>query len=216
MVFYLTITKTPFEYESIDMTKLDELAPYGKLPYIIDDDGTKVADSNQIIEYLEEKHGISLDKDLSPADKAVCLAFDRLCCEHLYWSGGVEPRWRQDAGWEAYIPYLVGGAEVNDEVRALLEGFRVRIMAQFDGSGMGRRPSTYVAKLFRTDIDAIANYMGNKKYFFDDQVRGIDATVYAWLRHCNDQAIEWEGTGYVQSKKNLAEYLERMREEFNI
>ena len=38
--------------------------------------------------------------------------------------------------------------------------------------------------------------MGNKKYFFDDKVRTVDAVVYAMLRHFHDQPQKWEGTGY--------------------
>ena len=39
LVFYMTIAKIPFEWVNQDLTALDKDAPYGKLPYIIDDDG---------------------------------------------------------------------------------------------------------------------------------------------------------------------------------
>lgn len=100
LIFYLQITKIPFEYKNQDLTKLDEDAPHGKLPYIIDTEGgTKVADTNAIIAYLKQKYGDPLDKDLTPADQAVLIAFDRLIGEHLYYSGVLEPRWRMDEGW---------------------------------------------------------------------------------------------------------------------
>ena len=198
------------------MTLLDKNSPYGKLPYIVDEDGTKVGDSNKIIEYLEEKHGVSLDKDLSASDKAVCLAFERMCGEHLYWSGVIEPRWRQDSGWETYIPYIVQGAEVGKELRAYLDAFRDRIIAGFNGQGMGRRDTAYVVELFKTDVDAISDFMGNKKYFYGEKVHSIDAMIYAMLRHLADQPQKWDGTDYIQNKKNLVDYLERMRSEFEI
>ena len=81
---------------------------------------------------------------------------------------------------------------------------------------MGRRNSPTVLDLYKKDIDALSDFMGEKKYFFDDKVRNIDATVYAILRHLNDQPMKWEGDGYLKTKKNLAGYLERMREEFKI
>lgn len=100
LIFYLQITKIPFEYKNQDLTKLDEDAPHGKLPYIIDTEGgTKVADTNAIIAYLKQKYGDPLDKNLTPADQAVLIAFDRLIGEHLYYSGVLEPRWRMDEGW---------------------------------------------------------------------------------------------------------------------
>lgn len=98
LVFYLTMTKTPFAYKQESLAHLDKNAPCGKLPYIVDDDGTKVADSNKIIAYLETRYGVSMDKDLTPEDRALSLAFERLLCEHLYWSGVIEPRWRRDEG----------------------------------------------------------------------------------------------------------------------
>lgn len=107
LIFFLEMTKTPYKYQGEPLTTLDKNSPHGKLPYIIDDDGTKVGDSNRIIQYLGKKHGVSLDKDLSAQDLAVSLAFERLVCEHLYWSGIIEPRWRRDEGWETYIPYIV-------------------------------------------------------------------------------------------------------------
>ena len=58
--------------------------------------------------------------------------------------------------------------------------------------------------------------MGDKKYFYGDKVHGIDAMIYAILRHLADQPQKWDGTGYIQGKKNLADYLERMRSEFGI
>lgn len=40
LVFYLTIAKIPYEYVNENLPELDKNAPYGKLPYIIDDDGS--------------------------------------------------------------------------------------------------------------------------------------------------------------------------------
>ena len=81
---------------------------------------------------------------------------------------------------------------------------------------MGRRNSPTVLDLYKKDIDALSDFMGEKKYFFDDKVRNIDATVYAILRHLHDQPMKWEGDGYLATKKNLVGYIERMREEFKI
>ncbi|KAF2484687.1 glutathione S-transferase [Neohortaea acidophila] len=216
LVFWLKITKTPFEYKSEDLSILDKNAPHGKLPYIIDDDGTKVADSNRIIKYLEQKSGHSLDADLSASDKAVCLAFERMIGEHAYFSGILEPRWRQDSGWKTYIPFIVQGAEVTKPLQDFLDAFRERILAGFNGQGMGRRDTATVLELYKDDIDAIADFLGDKEYFFDSKVRNIDAMAYGMLRHFHDQPQKWEGTGYLEGKKNLMGYLERMRKEFGM
>jgi isoprene-epoxide---glutathione S-transferase len=216
LIAYLTFTGLAFEHKSQDLSRLDLDAPHGKLPYIIDGDDTKVADSNAIIAYLKEKYGDRLDADLSPADAANALAWNRLIEEHLYWSGVIEPRWRSDSGWETYIPYIVQGADVTPELREMLDAFRVRILSGFVGQGMGRRASCTVLDCFRTDVDAISNYLGNKPYFLGDRLHAIDASLYAMLRHLVDQPQVWPGTGYVASKDNLVAYLKRIRDGYNI
>ncbi len=216
VVVYMTFTGLAFQLRPQDLSRIDEDAPHGKLPYIIDSDGTKVADSNAIIAYFKQKYGDPLDAGLSRAEAANALAWHRLIEEHLYWSGVIEPRWRSDSGWETYIPYIVPGAEVTPELRAALDAFRVRILSGFAGQGMGRRCSEIVLDCFRTDIDAISDYLADKPYFLGDRLSSIDASVYAMLRHLADQPQQWPGSGYVASKPNLAAYLARIRDEHNI
>lgn len=218
-IFYMKLCNIPFIYQSQNLAELDKDAPHGKLPYIIDSENNnkKICDSNAIIAYLQHQYGNPLDKDLSPTEKAISVAFDRLFAEHLYWSGVIEPRWRLDEGWEVYIPYIVQGAEVGPELRGVLDAFRKRILAGFEGQGMGRRDSATVLQVYREDIDAVAAFLGKeKRYFFGEKVHALDACAYAMLRHLTDQPQKWPGTGYLEGKKNLMAYLERMRKEFGI
>lgn len=217
LIFYLKICKIPFEYVSQDLATLDHDSPCGKLPYIIDTDNhTKVADSNMIIAYLQQKLGDPLDNTLTKSELAVALAFDRLFAEHLYWSGVIEPRWRMDAGWETYIPYIVQGAEVGPELRTALDAFRTRILAGFNGQGMGRRESSVVLDFYKIDIDAVADFLADKKYFLGGTIHTIDACAYSMLRHLTDQPQKWAGSGYLEGKSNIMAYLERMRQEFKM
>lgn len=217
LVTYLRMTGTPFEYKNQDLTKLDTDAPFGKLPYIIDtSDNTKVADSNTIIEYLSRKYDIKLDEGLTPAERALSVAFDRLATEHLYWSGVIQPRWKQDEGFEIYIPYLVQGAEVGPELRAFLDAFRVRILNGFEGQGMGRRDVDTVLAFYKTDVDALSDFLGNKQYFLGDKPRSVDAAIFAMLQHLVRQPQKWKGTGYVESKQNLMDYLARFDKSFKV
>ncbi|HEX9831955.1 MAG TPA: glutathione S-transferase C-terminal domain-containing protein [Mycobacterium sp.] len=216
VINYMSFTGIPFEHRTQDLATLDQDSPHGKLPYIVEPDGNKVGDSNTIVAYFKEKYGDKLDADLSKQQRAQALAFNRLIEEHLYWSGIIQPRWREDAGWETYIPYIVQGAEVTPEVRKGLDDFRARILAEFDGQGMGRRPAEVVDEFFRADIDALSDFLDTKPYFMGDQLRSVDASVYSTLRHVADQPQQWLGTGYVQSKPNLVAYLDRIRAEYRI
>ncbi|PBC57752.1 glutathione S-transferase family protein [Rhodococcus sp. ACPA1] len=216
VVNYLKFTGVEFEHKTQDLATLDEDSPHGKLPYIVDSDGTKVGDSNTIIAYLKDKYGDKLDADLSKQERALALAFNRLIEEHLYWSGIIQPRWREDSGWETYIPYIVQGAEVTPEMREGLDGFRGRILTEFDGQGMGRRSAEVVVEFFRADIDALSDFMADKDFFLGDKLHSIDASVYSTLRHIADQPQQWLGSGYVQSKANLVDYMDRIRKQYDI
>lgn len=217
LITYLRMTGIPYEYKNQDLTQLDADAPFGKLPYIIDtDDNTKVADSNTIIQYLSKKFNVKLDDGLSPAEKAIGVAFDRLVTEHLYWSGVIQPRWKQDEGFEVYIPYLVQGAEVGPELRGFLDAFRKRILDGFAGHGMGRRDVDTVLGFYQTDVDALSEFLGNKQYFQGDKPTTVDASVFAMLQHLVRQPQKWKGTGYVEGKQNLMAYLDRMDQAFQV
>jgi glutathione S-transferase len=204
------------EWKPQDLGTLDQDSPNGKLPYIVLPDGSKMTDSNRIIFHLEQTIENPLDADMTPAELADALAWHRLIEEHLYWSGIIQPRWREDAGWETYIPYIVQGAEVTPELRVVLDAFRARIMAEFDGQGMGRRTDEEVFEVLREDIDALSNHLGDQPFFLGDQPRSLDASVYSTLRHIIDVPFDWPGKPYTRGKANLLAYADRMRERFGI
>jgi isoprene-epoxide---glutathione S-transferase len=216
LVYYLHMAGVEHEWKPQSLATLDEDSPNGKLPYIVEPDGTKTTDSNRIIFYLESKSPAPLDAGMTGPEQAQALAWHRLLEEHLYWSGVIQPRWREDAGWETYIPYIVQGAEVTPEVRAGLDGFRARIMAEFNGQGMGRRTDEEVFEVFREDVDALSTYLGEKPFFLGETPRTLDASVYSFIRHLTDVPFEWPGRDYARGKQNLVAYADRMRERFGV
>lgn len=216
LVNYMTFAGLDFQHKTQDLATLDQDSPFGKLPYIVDSDGTKVGDSNRIIEYLKAKYGDPLDGDLDPVEAAQALAFNRLIEEHLYWSGVIQPRWRHESDFEIYIPYIVQGAEVTPELREALYAFRARIVAEFDGQGMGRRPDEEVLAFFEADLDALSTFLGDKPYFMGDRLRSIDASLYSTFRHVTDSPWDWAGRDYARGKTNLVEYADRIRDEFKV
>ena len=73
-------------------------APKGKLPYI-DDDGTIVADSTLIRLHLEQKYSIDFDRALSPRDRGIAWATEKMLEDHVYWVL-VYWRWMKDGNFE--------------------------------------------------------------------------------------------------------------------
>ena len=216
VVNYMKMTGIDCDIVQQDLGTLGEDAPRGKLPYLVLDDGSKVCDSNEIIAYFKQTRGDPLDAHLSAVEKAQSVAWTRLCDEHLYWSGVIQPRWREDAGWETYIPAIVGGAEVGPELREALDAFRVHIVEEFNLQGMGGRTDEEVFDIYRVDIDALSDYLGDKPWFMGDAPTTVDATVYSYLRHTMYVPFEWPGREYALAKANFVSYCARFRETYAI
>jgi len=127
----LKMAGVPYRTDTTGFNK----APKGKLPYI-DDGGAIVADSTFIRMHLEKNYGVDFDKGLSPAERGVALAFEKLCEDHLYWVG-LHARWIVDANFNK------GPRTFFDNVPAPLRPLvvamvRRQVRRNLWGHGMGR------------------------------------------------------------------------------
>jgi glutathione S-transferase len=215
VINYMKMTGIPYEWVSQDLTKLDRDAPYGKLPIIVDGD-TTVADSTNIINYLQAKYGDKTDGKLTPRERAQMLAWTRLIDEHLYWTAVIQPRWRETANWEIYVRIIAGTDNVPAPLRTFADDFRFRILAEFMHGGWGRMPGDVLYQRARADIDAISGNLGDSKFMMGDEPTSIDAAVSSILRHIIDPPFKFDTKDYAASKPNLVAYLGRMKEHFSI
>ncbi len=213
---YLTMTGLPFEMVQQEFARLQEDAPRGKLPYIVDDDGTVVPDSTEIILYLKGKYGDPLDGDATPEERASMVAWSRMIDEHTYWCGVIQPRWRMDEGWEVYVPIIAQSKEVPGELRAALDAFRAHIRDEFDKQGMGLKSDEDVFETFKVDVDAIETFLGDKPFFMGEKPRSIDASLFSILTHTMEAPFAWPGRDYIRGKASFAPYLERMRAKYDL
>jgi glutathione S-transferase len=90
----LKMAKLPYRADTSGFKK----APKGKLPYVDDDGGETIADSTFIRWHLEKKYKIDFDRGLSPEQRAIAWAFEKMLEEHLYWAV-VHARWMDDANF---------------------------------------------------------------------------------------------------------------------
>jgi glutathione S-transferase len=216
VIYYMKMAGVPFEAQAQDLTKLDQDTPHGKLPVIVDSDGTKVADSTHIIEYLRAKHGDPLDGKASPAEQAQMHAWNRTIDEHTYWVAVIQPRWRETANWEIYLRIIAGTNDVPPPLRAFADDFRHRIVTEFMHGGWGRMPADVIYKRARADVDAMSNFLGSKPFFMGTEPRSVDAAVLSILRHTADTPFTFDTKDYVKSKANLVAYMDRMKGRFGI
>ena len=208
--FYLDLASIPYILRPQDLTRLDQDAPRGKLPYAILEDGRILADSTEIIATLEDEGRGRLDCRLNRSDRADMLAWTRLCDEHLYWSGVVSPRWSMDENFERYMTVLANGSPSPAQAD-MLRRFRLRILAQLEGHGMGRRAGDSRLRAFKADIDAIADRLEASAFLMGPSVHSGDAGLYAMLAHVMDVPFAWSGRDYARSKSALVRYCRSMR-----
>jgi len=215
-VYYLKMADVPFTSERQDLMKLQEDAPFAKLPYIVDTDGTKVADSTEIIKYLKAAYGDPLDGDADEREQAAIHAWNRLIDEHLYWAAVIESRWDDDSNFDIYRPFLVGMEEVPDEVNAILDQFRVMVREEHVGHGLGRMPAEIVYERARQDVEAISAYLGDRPFFMGDKPRSIDAGLTSMLKHIMYVPFKFPTKDLALSKKNLVDYVQRIEAHFGL
>ena len=90
----LKMANLPFETDTGGFNK----APKGKLPYIADD-GEIIANSTLIRLHIERDSGFDFDAGLSPPERGVAWAFEKMCEDHLYWAG-LHARWMVDENFD--------------------------------------------------------------------------------------------------------------------
>ncbi len=186
-------------------------APKGKLPYI-DDDGTIICDSTFIRFHLEEKYQIDFDDGLSPAERGVAWAFEKMFEDNLYWVMVYE-RWFDNANFDA------GPRKFFGAVPAPLRPFvvtmvRRQIRRNLWGHGLGRHSEEEVTQLAERAIASLADYLGDKAYLMGARVCGADATVFAFVAGFLSRTFKTPIRTAVERRPNLVAYSDRMLRQY--
>jgi glutathione S-transferase len=203
---WLRMAGLPFELVNDGMRLVK--APKGKLPYI-DDDGTVVADTSLIIEHLKQRYGVALDAALTPAERAVATAFQRLFEENLYWAL-VHTRWADDAGWaktrEAFFGMLPMPLRWFVPLLA-----RRGMLAELRGHGMGRHSVAEIHAIGCKDVTAVADFLADKPFMLGVAPTSLDATAYAFLANLLWAPVDSPIRHHAQARPTLEAYCQRMK-----
>jgi glutathione S-transferase len=186
-------------------------APKGKLPYI-DDDGAIVADSTFIRWHLEKKYGVDFDQGLDAAQRATAWAFEKMIEDNLYWVV-VRDRWANDANFRK------GPRRFFDRVPApmrplVVTMIRRKVKSALHGQGIGRHSDDEAQALGIRSIEAIADFLGDKPFFFGANPAGVDATVFAFVAGTLCPLFESRTRTAAEQHDNLRRYVGRMTARF--
>ncbi|HHG91224.1 MAG TPA: glutathione S-transferase family protein [Devosia sp.] len=213
---------SPFSMKAIALMQMSGLdyaienadprkAPRKKLPVLLDGP-LRVPDTAHIQAHLQDHHGIDFDGSLRADDLAIAQAFRCLMEDHLYWVA-VYGRWIEhpESIREAFF-----GAVPAPLRRLVFRMVQNKIRAALDGHGMGRHTPEQIHAFGRADIHALAEFLGDKQFFFGETPTSIDATLYAMLTTTLVPPLEDSIKTEVLSHKNLVAYYSRFGEKFSI
>ncbi|KAL7842582.1 hypothetical protein SRHO_G00242710 [Serrasalmus rhombeus] len=188
------------------------LSPQGKMPWI-EYNHECVSGTEFIIDFLEEKLGVSLNKSLSGPEQAVARAITKMVEEHLYWTI-VYCQWVENVEQTQNLLDVPGPlSEVLKWTLCQLNGGLVKREMFCQGIGRFTRDELYT--LMERDMRTLATLLGDKKYIMGSKVTSVDATVFGHLA----QAM-WTLPGSKPEQLikgeliNLAMYCERIRRKF--
>jgi len=197
---YLKANKIPYELD----TKNPESAK-GRLPWITYN-GTHVADSHLIIQYLNKKLGINMNNGKSEEQIATARAC-RIILEEHFINGLVYFRMIENIGKVTDLLHIPTAFKL------FLPLMRWNIKKRLDSNGIGKHTPTEIYQMTEDDLRTVSSLLGKKKFFGGDDPCEDDCGVFG----CVAQAV-WALPGSTYERLvngeliNLKQYCERMKE----
>ena len=203
----LKIAGEPYKIDTKGFAK----APKGKLPYI-DDDSERIADSTFIRWHLEKKYRVDFDQGLDPTQRATAWAFEKMIEDNLYWVI-VHDRWVDGDNFSK------GPRRFFDRVPApirplVVPMIRRKVRGALHGQGMGRHAEEEIQALGTRSVEAIADFLGDKPFFFGATPTGADATIFAFVAGVLCPVFDSRTRTAAEQRENLRRYVGRMTARF--
>ncbi|HVP27606.1 MAG TPA: glutathione S-transferase family protein [Myxococcota bacterium] len=200
--------RLPYEVVEVPLSKaftsVRRVNPVGKLP-TLEHDGRFVADSTDILEYLEESFP---EPPLFPKDRALraqCHVLEDWADESLYF---YEMRLRFTLPHNArrFVPELT---KYDPGWMKTAAGFLVPQMMRsvLSRQGLGRKPPAMVVRDVERHVGAIEGWLGGRDWLLGDALSAADLAVFAQM-HCIRGADE--GARIVGASKPVTAWMGRV------
>jgi glutathione S-transferase len=183
--------------------------PKGKNPWI-ELDGEVIGDTEIIIELLTKRYGIDLDAGLNKEQKAISLAWRRTFEEHFH----------QVLEWEMF-EHPAGAAYMRRSLTSKMPPvigpvvysmLQSHLKRQLYARGIARHAPKVVEMKGRADVDALADFLGDRPFLLADRPAMADAAVFGLLAPMVYWPMETPVASYAKSVRTITGYCDRMRQ----
>ncbi|KAI8846410.1 hypothetical protein BC829DRAFT_266184 [Chytridium lagenaria] len=189
-----------------------KMAPKGKVPFI-EYNGKLLGDTEFIFKFLVEKYPDCqlTDEHLTPEEKAVALAFNRLACEHMVYTMGYARNYEYfDKTLEIY-GYGASGWIKN----MIVKNMRKASSKRFAAHGLTVHSRDEIYGIGNEDLKAISDFLGDKPFLMGDRPCQVDAALFGILSSTLWIPLEYPGKEYAYKEcPNLHDYLVRIKERY--
>ncbi|MGH1372124.1 MAG: glutathione S-transferase family protein [Cellvibrionaceae bacterium] len=188
-------------------------SPKGKLPFITCD-GETIADSELILEYLDQKSGGKLFAHLSAQQIGEGYAWTRLIEDHLYWLM-VASRWLDDQWW----PHVKQGffSKMPFPLKVIVPVVARRQVRQtYELHGLGKHSLAEQKAFALRDFQALDNVLSNQAYILGEDLTVFDFTVASLLAGIVDNKPASWMTDMSEEFPALKVYAERVQESLGV
>ena len=182
-------------------------APKGKIPFIRDGD-LVLGDSVFILDHLKRAHGVDLDGRLTPEQRSMGWALERMLEDHLYWAI-IHARWAIDENFEKGPSQFFAGAPA-----AARRAGQAGMKQVLHGQGFGRHANEEVADLATRDFAAASKLLGEQPYLFGDTPCSVDATLFGFTAAATTPFFDSSIRQAAESFPNLVAYQWRMMDRY--
>ncbi len=196
------------EYKSSPGVHNLQKSPKGKLPFVTVDDKV-IADSSDIIDYLDEQYNSPLNSWLSEEQKAQAYLLSKSLDEHWYWCI-VHSRWMDDKVWPILKQAFFG--EMPFPLRIIVPKVaRKQVKGALHAQGLGRFTDDELLQKSKTVLDSLSALLADKTYFFGDKACNFDAWAFAFLAEVILVDLKTPTNDLAQTYTNLVRYCKNIQ-----
>lgn len=202
---FLRLSDLSYETKEIQNPRT---APKRKLPFI-EHGKRRVSDSTLILDYLRKT--FPEETSLVPVMNSACeYAIKIMLEEHLLWIG-LRYRWLDPELWPKVKEAFFGGMPSLPR-KFVPELVRLKMKRDLQGQGMGRFSEEELVNLAKRDMNALAEFLSDRKFFCGDKPGELDCSAYGMLANIYHVPSGREFEEFADTLSNLKDYTQRMSE----